>query len=71
MPLVPSPKPGHPLSPALPANGSRLTIQRDVILLDRNGQGHGLAIEAFDSTHQVPILVWEFVRPSGPRLVVP
>ncbi len=60
-------EPGHPLSPAQPASGSRLTGRREVALRDRQGDVHACASEAFDSTHQVLILVWEVVQRVGVR----
>jgi hypothetical protein len=53
----------HCLGPAVPAIGKRMTSQREVILVDRNQDERVCISEAFDTTHQILILV----RDVGPR----
>jgi Zn-dependent peptidase ImmA (M78 family) len=54
----------HPLYHVVPRNGHRMTFQRDIILADRNGDQHLCIAEAFDTKHQVLILIRDYGRRS-------
>jgi len=58
-PVIPS----HPLAPAIPFAGKRMTFQREVVLTDRNQNERVCIGEALNTTHHVLILV----RDVGPR----
>lgn len=47
----------HPLAAALPRPGKRMAAERELILIDRNGDRRLCITEAFDTRHQVLILV--------------
>lgn len=61
----------HPLTASVPTYGRRMTAEHDVVLRDRNGDDRICLVEAFNTTHQVLILI----RDAGPRrsvgIVVP
>jgi hypothetical protein len=53
----------HRLSPVVPAHGRRMTSPREVVLIDRNQDERVCIGEAFDTKHQILVLV----RDVGPR----
>jgi hypothetical protein len=55
--------PSHPLAEALPASGKRMSFGREIVLRDRNREDRVCLVEAFDTKHQVLVLV----RDVGPR----
>jgi Zn-dependent peptidase ImmA (M78 family) len=46
----------HPLAPAVPI-GRRMVYRRHIALTDRNGDHRECTVEAFDTTHQILILI--------------
>jgi Zn-dependent peptidase ImmA (M78 family) len=61
----------HPVRPVVPRKGKRMTFEREIVLTDRNGDDRLCIAEAFDTRHQILILI----RDMGPRtksgIVVP
>jgi hypothetical protein len=53
----------QPLALVVPASGRRMTRDREVVLVDRNQDERVCIAEAFDTKHQVLVLV----RDVGPR----
>jgi Zn-dependent peptidase ImmA (M78 family) len=53
----------HPLAQAVPATGKRMSFGREIVLSDRNREDRVCLVEAFDTKHQVLILI----RDIGPR----
>lgn len=49
--------PGHPLQPTVPACGKRLNFEREIVLIDRNCEERICHAEAFDTKHQVLVLI--------------
>jgi Zn-dependent peptidase ImmA (M78 family) len=62
---------GHPLYSVVPASGKRMSFDREVVLVDRNCNARICTAEAFNTKHQVLVLI----RDSGLRkkcsIVVP
>jgi len=53
----------HPLSGVIPTPGKRMSFDREVTLIDRNNDARICKAEAFDTKHQVLVLL----RDVGPR----
>ncbi len=53
----------HPLSSVVPARGKRMSFGREVTLIDRNNDVRICSAEAFDTKHQILVLL----RDIGPR----
>jgi Zn-dependent peptidase ImmA (M78 family) len=47
----------HPLGPVVPANGKRMSFDREIMLSDRNSDERICVAEAFDTKHQILILI--------------
>jgi len=63
--------PSHALGPAVPAVGKRMTFRKEIILVDRN-QGERVCIgEAFDTKHQVLVLIRDVGQRTKSGIVVP
>jgi Zn-dependent peptidase ImmA (M78 family) len=60
----------HPIAPAVPRNGRRMAGPRDVVLLDRNGDRRVCTAEAFDTKHQILVLLRD-VGPLRTGLLIP
>ena len=61
----------HVLGPVVPRYGRRLTFQIEIVLLDRNKDRHLCIAEAFNSTHQVLVLIRDLGRLSSTSIVMP
>jgi hypothetical protein len=53
----------HPLASAVPLNGKRMSFEREIVLIDRNRDERICIAEAFNTTHQILILI----RDAGAR----
>ena len=53
----------HPLAQAVPGKGKRMSFGREIVLSDRNREDRVCLVEAFDTKHQILILI----RDVGPR----
>jgi hypothetical protein len=53
----------HPLAQVVPAKGKRMSFGREIVLSDRNREDRVCHVEAFDTKHQILILI----RDVGPR----
>lgn len=47
----------HPIGSVVPRKGKRMTFEREIVLVDRNTDERLCAAEAFNTTHQILILV--------------
>lgn len=61
----------HPVGPAIPAVGKRMTFQREIVLVDRNGDERVCIGEAFDTKHQILVLVRDVGQRTKSGIVVP
>lgn len=61
----------HVLGPVVPRYGKRLTSQTEIILLDRNEDRRLCIAEAFNSTHQILVLIRDLGRLAGTSIVMP
>jgi hypothetical protein len=60
----------HPLGPVLPIN-RKMTSPRTLSLTDRNGDPHECVAEAFDTTHNILILLYPVQALGKPTIIVP
>ncbi len=60
----------HALGPVLPI-GRKMTSPRTLSLTDRNGVGHECVAEAFDTTHNVIILLYPVSALGKPTIMLP
>ena len=61
---------GHPISSAVPI-GKRMVFPHEVLLNDRNGQQRKCMVEAFDTKHQILILIRDLGITKGASIAVP
>lgn len=61
----------HVLGPVVPRYGRRLTSQTEIILLDRNKDRRLCMAEAFNSTHQILVLIRDVGRLPSTSIVMP
>jgi Zn-dependent peptidase ImmA (M78 family) len=61
----------HPLYPVVPASGKRMSFDREVVLTDRNCDERICTAEAFNTTHQVLILIRDSGLKKKCSIVVP
>jgi Zn-dependent peptidase ImmA (M78 family) len=61
----------HPVWPALPRKGKRMSFQREVRLTDRNGEERLCHAEAFYTGHQVLILMLDIGLRKKAGIIVP
>jgi Zn-dependent peptidase ImmA (M78 family) len=61
----------HPLYSVVPASGKRMSFDREVILSDRNHDKRICSAEAFNTTHQVLILLLDTGLKRESKIVVP
>jgi Zn-dependent peptidase ImmA (M78 family) len=61
----------HPLASALPFARKRMSADREVILIDRNGDERICVAAAFDTKHHVLVLVRDVARRTRSGIVVP
>lgn len=62
---------GHPVLPALPRKGTRMSFQREVILVDRNGDERLCHAEAFYTGHHLFVLLKDMGPCTGSGIVLP
>lgn len=60
----------HPLVPVVPINGRRMTFGREILLRDRNGDERVCTAEAFNTTHQVLVLIRDVGLRRGSGIVI-
>lgn len=60
----------HPLGPAVPAKGKRMTFEVEVVLIDRNQDERVCIAEAFNTTHQTLVLIRDIGRRSRSGIVL-
>jgi len=70
-PLTSTVSGAHPLVDAIPRPGRRMAAEREIVLIDRNGDERICVTEAFDTKHQVFVLVRDVGRRSRSGIVVP
>jgi hypothetical protein len=70
-PLTAAVKENHPLATALPFGKKRMSAEREVILIDRNGDSRLCIAAAFDTKHQVLVLLRDVGRSMRSGIVVP
>jgi len=63
--------PSHPLSPAVPAVGKRMTFQKEIVLIDRNRDERVCIGGSFDTKHQILVLIRDVGLRSRSGIVVP
>jgi len=61
----------HPLYSVIPANGKRMSFNRDVVLTDRNRDERICTAEAFNTKHQVLVLIRDSELRKKCSIVVP
>jgi Zn-dependent peptidase ImmA (M78 family) len=61
----------HPLGPAVPVNGKRMTFDREIVLIDRNQDQRICIAEALNTTHQILILIRDVGPKTKTGIVVP
>lgn len=61
----------HPLGPVVPVNGKRMSFDREIVLIDRNCDERICMAEAFNTTHQVLILIRDVGLKKKSGIVVP
>jgi Zn-dependent peptidase ImmA (M78 family) len=61
----------HSLGPIVPLYGRRMTYEREVALIDRNGDERLCTAEAFNNTHQTLILVCDVGPQTRSGIVMP
>ena len=61
----------HPLVPVVPVNGRRMIFEQEILLMDRNHEERVCIAEAFNTTHQILVLIRDagFRRQAG--IVIP
>jgi Zn-dependent peptidase ImmA (M78 family) len=61
----------HPLHPAVPRYGKRMSFDREIVLIDRNGDERVCTAEAFNTQHQILVLVRDIGVRTRSGIVVP
>ncbi len=61
----------HPLGPVVPINRKRMSFDREIVLTDRNGDERICTAEAFDTKHQILILIRDAGLMRKRSIVVP
>lgn len=61
----------HAIASVVPNSGKRMSFAKEIVLIDRNGDERLCVGEAFDTTHQILILLRDLNRPISPGIVVP
>ena len=61
----------HPVRPAVPRKGKRMSFAREIILVDRNGEEHVCIGEAFYTHHQTHVLIRDCGRRTRTGILVP
>jgi Zn-dependent peptidase ImmA (M78 family) len=61
----------HPLRPVVPVNGKRMTFDREIVLLDRNRDERICLAEAFNTTHQILVLIRDVGQRTRSGVVLP
>jgi len=63
--------PSHALGPAVPAVGKRMTFHKEIILVDRNHDERVCIAEAFNTRHQILVLIRDIGQRTKSGIVVP
>ena len=63
--------PAHPLAPSLPSKGRRMSFQREIVLTDRNHDERICSAEAFNTKHQILVLVRDLGFKKSSTIVLP
>jgi Zn-dependent peptidase ImmA (M78 family) len=63
--------PSHPLAPSLPSKGKRMSFQREIVLIDRNHDERICSAEAFNTKHQILVLVRDLGLKKSSAIVLP
>ena len=61
----------HPLVPVVPANGRRMIFEQEIVLMDRNREERICIAEAFNTTHQILVLIRDAGLRRWPGIVIP
>lgn len=61
----------HPLGPVVPLNRKRMTAPTEIVLIDRNKDERVSIAEAFNTTHQILVLIQDVGRRTKSGIVVP
>jgi Zn-dependent peptidase ImmA (M78 family) len=61
----------HPLGPVVPVNGKRMSFDREIVLTDRNRDERLCTAEAFNTKHQILILIRDVGLKKKCSIVVP
>jgi hypothetical protein len=61
----------HPLAPVVLLNGKRMSFDREIVLTDRNRDERIYTAEAFDTKHQILILIRDAGLKKKRGIVVP
>jgi hypothetical protein len=61
----------HVIAPAIPLGNKRMTVPKELILFDRNGQKHLCLAEGFNTKHQVFVLIRDTGAFTTTGIVVP
>lgn len=61
----------HPLGPIVPLYGRRMTLEREIVLLDRNRDERICMVEAFNTTHQILVLIRDVGQRTRSGVVLP
>jgi len=61
----------HPVGPVVPVSGKRMSFDREIVLKDRNGDERICSAEAFDTKHQILILIRDAGLTRKRSIVVP
>lgn len=61
----------HPLGASVPLNGKRMSLNKEIVLVDRNRDKRVCTAEAFNTTHQILILIRYLGPRTSSRIVMP
>ncbi|HKC63264.1 MAG TPA: ImmA/IrrE family metallo-endopeptidase [Pyrinomonadaceae bacterium] len=61
----------HPLGPVVPVAGKRMTFTKEIVLVDRNRDDRVCIGEAFDTKHQILVLIRDVGQRTKSGVVVP
>ena len=61
----------HPLVPVVSVNGRRMTFEQEILLMDRNHEERVCIAEAFNTTHQILVLIRDAGLRRRAGIVIP